>query len=411
MGVDTIDSCSSVPDWPHHYLCTAVYGRMITQGGFARISALHHHYHHQSHLVCSPDMSSSLPPATHFLATTQLEAETLSDGELSPDSLFDEPQESPPVLSRLLPRPGTRTMTETSLENVVDLTRTGGGATISRRSAPPIPGLFFDPSLLLPADLADSVLRSCMRSFFGDHDHGGGGAGVNQVMLFGRAGHDSGTSSAFPLFLNELLEATSELLAQHPALPRETHAMLFPPAPHEHGAGVGAGDRDGNVPRARQAIINLYRPGEGISPHVDLLRRFGDGIVGVSLGDGGVAMRFARAEAEAEARDTGDEDDEYEVWLPSRSVLVLTEEARYKWTHGIAPRLRDKVEVAAAGEERDGWMWQERGVRVSVTFRWLLPGADIVGGDSISDDGENPQTGIAAADADADAGRWDGGNA
>jgi hypothetical protein len=276
-------------------------------------------------------------------------------------------------------------MTETSPENV-DLTRTGGGGTISRRSAPPIPGLFFDPSLLLPADLADSVLRSCMRSFF--DDHGGGGAGVNQVMLFGRAGHDGGTSSAFPLFLNELLAATSELLAQHPTLPRETHAMLFPPAaPHEHEHG----DTDGHLPRARQAIINLYRPGEGISPHVDLLRRFGDGIVGVSLGDGGVAMRFARAEAEP--RDTGDAgeggDDEYEVWLPSRSVLVLTGEARYKWTHGIAPRLRDKVEVVAAGEGDDGWMWQERGVRVSVTFRWLLPGADIVGGDSISDDGEN----------------------
>jgi hypothetical protein len=299
-------------------------------------------------------------------------------------------------------------MTETSPENVVDLTCTGG--TIARRSAPPIPGLFFDPSLLLPADLADSVLRSCMRSFF--DDRGAAGAGVNQVMLFGRAGHDSGSSSAFPLFLNELLAATSELLAQHPTLPRETHAMLFPPAdPHE----LGDGERDRHVPRARQAIVNLYRPGEGISPHVDLLRRFGDGIVGVSLGEGGVAMRFARAEAEAEARDTGDASsvdageggDEYEVWLPSGSVLVLTREARYKWTHGIAPRLRDKVEIVAAGEEGDGCMWQERGVRVSVTFRWLLPGADIVGGDSISDGGENHQTGA----GDADAGRWDGGNA
>ena len=297
-------------------------------------------------------------------------------------------------------------MTEASRENVVDLTRTGG--TIARRSAPPIPGLFFDPSLLLPADLADSVLRSCMTSFF--DGQGTAGAGVNQVMLFGRAGHDSGSSSAFPLFLNELLAATSELLAQHPTLPRETHAMLFPPALHAHEHENGDEDRDGPVPRARQAIINLYRPGEGISPHVDLLRRFGDGIVGVSLGDRGVAMRFARAEAEA--RDTGnastadvgeDGDDGYEVWLPSRSVLVLTGEARYKWTHGIAPRLGDKVEVVAAGEG-DGWMWQERGVRVSVTFRWLLPGADIVGGHSASDDGEVHQAGT-DADADADAGR------
>jgi 2OG-Fe(II) oxygenase superfamily len=385
MGVDTINSCPSVPDWPHHYLCTAVYGRMITQGGFSRTSALNHH----TLSVALTDMSSSLPPVTHFLATTQLEGETLSDGELSPDSLFDEPRVSPPVLSRLLPPPGTRTFTETNPENV-DLTCTTGGSTIiARRSAPPIPGLFFDPSLLLPADLADSVLRSCTKSFFDDHGGGAARAGVNQVMLFGRAGHDSGSSSAFPPFLNGLLAATSELLAQHPTLPRETHAMLFPPAPH----GNEHGDRNGrHVPRARQAIINLYRPGEGISPHVDLLRRFGDGIVGVSLGDRGVAMRFAQA---------GEDGDEHEVWLPSGSVLVLTGEARYKWTHGIAPRLRDKVEAVAAGEG-DGWMWQERGMRVSVTFRWLLPGADIVGGDSVLDDGENHQTGI---DADADAGR------
>ena len=317
----------------------------------------------------------------------------MSDGEISPDSLFDELQESPQVLSRLLPPPGTRTMTGTNPENV-DLTCTSGRGPIARRSAPPIPGLFFDPSLLLPADLANSVLRSCMKSFFDDHvEADAAGAGVNQVMLFGRAGHDSGSTSAFPRFLNELLAATSKLLTQHPTLPRETHAMLFPPAPHEHGDG------DGDVPRARQAIINLYRPGEGISPHVDLLRRFGDGIVGVSLGDGGVAMRFARA---------GEDGDEYDVWLPSGSVLVLTGEARYKWTHGIAPRLRDKVENIATGD--DGWMLQERGLRVSITFRWLLPGADVVGGDSVSDDGENHQTGT-AADSNADAGKWGVGNA
>jgi 2OG-Fe(II) oxygenase superfamily len=252
-------------------------------------------------------------------------------------------------------------MAELASRENVDLT-----CPISRRSAPPIPGLFFDPSLLLQVDLAESVLRSCMGSFFVSP-----GEGVNQVMLFGRAGRESG---AFPPFLSELLAATSALLMQHPTLPRETHAMLFPPASTHASC-------------ARQAIINLYRPGEGIASHVDLLRRFGDGIVGVSLGEGegGVAMRFARAAEGREAGGGNGDRDEFEVWLPSRSVLVLTREARYEWTHGIAARLRDKVED---GEEKEGgrWQWQERGVRVSVTFRWLLPGADIVGGDSISDD-------------------------
>jgi hypothetical protein len=209
-----------------------------------------------------------------------------------------------------------------------------------------------------------------MSSFFADPE----GAGINQVMLFGRAGRDGGESTAFPPFLNALLAATSELLLRHSTLSRETHAMLFPPP----------NDR---VPRARQAIINLYHPGGGISPHVDLLNRFGDGIVGVSLGSG-TSMRFARGERNVEGDGAGGDRDHHEIWLPPRSVLVLTGEARYKWTHGIVPRMKDKVEDVAG---RDEWQWQERGVRVSVTFRWLLPGAEIVGGDTDSDGGEDRQ--------------------
>jgi hypothetical protein len=107
----------------------------------------------------------------------------------------------------------------------------------------------------------------------------------------------------------------------------------------------------------------------------------------VSLG-GGAAMRFARAETSGGGgrgeNGHGDGDgNECEVWLPPRSVLVLTGEARYAWTHGIAPRVRDRVEDTVDG---GGWQWQERGVRVSVTFRWLLPGAEIVGCDSDSED-------------------------
>ncbi|KAG2437658.1 hypothetical protein HYH02_011039 [Chlamydomonas schloesseri] len=45
-------------------------------------------------------------------------------------------------------------------------------------------------------------------------------------------------------------------------------------------------------PAFDQAIVNLYRPGEGITDHVDLAR-FQDGIVGVSMG-GPVVMDFRR---------------------------------------------------------------------------------------------------------------------
>ncbi|KAH9062286.1 hypothetical protein EDB87DRAFT_334834 [Lactarius vividus] len=302
-----------------------------------------------------------LSPLAILVDTSPPESQALSDVELSPDSLFDEPQQ---LSTTPQPPPGTRTAATGTPGNHDDFTCT----LVARRSAPPIPGLFFDPGLLLPPDLADSVLRACMTSFFpppGD----GSLSQVNQVMLFGRAGHED---AAFPPFLGALLEATSTLLRRATALPAETLALLFPGVALDH-----------EEPRARQAIVNLYRPGEGIAPHVDLLNRFGDGIVGVSLG-GGVAMRFARV---------GGGGEEYEVWLPPRSVIVLTGEARYAWTHGIPARDRDRVEEVGSG---GGWQWHYREPRVSVTFRWLLPGAEIVGeGDSDSgSDGEDRQAAV-----------------
>ncbi|KAJ7682939.1 hypothetical protein B0H17DRAFT_860928, partial [Mycena rosella] len=194
--------------------------------------------------------------------------------------------------------------------------------------APPIPGLFFLPSLLIPHELADQVTQFCMSHYFAQ-------PGVNQIMLFGvAAASGCAPSSGLPPLLSALLSTISTLLA--PALPPAVHALLFPAAPT----------------RARQAILNLYRPGEGITPHVDLPARFGDGIVGVSLGSGEAGAEPVR------------------LFLPARSVLVLSGAARYEWTHGIEERMADRV--AGAGVV-------ERGVRLSITFRWLLPGADVVG--------------------------------
>ena len=315
-------------------------------------------------LVCISDMPVPHSPPAMQVDTSPLEPQSLSDVELSPDSLFDEPQElSSTTPSKPQLPPGARTAATEGDDPTCTI--------IARRSAPPIPGLFFDPSLLLPPDLADSVLNACMTSFFPPPSDGSLSQ-VNQVMLFSRAGREA---AAFPPFLGSLLEATAGLLQRGAALPAETHALLFPGT---------------NAAHARQAIVNLYRPGEGIAPHVDLLSRFGDGIVGVSLG-GGVAMRFARS------AESGGGDECEEVWLPPRSVIVLSGEARYRWTHGIVPRGRDRVQKE---DGEGGWRWHCREPRVSVTFRWLLPGAEVVGGvggdgdDSDSDlDGEDCRAG------------------
>ncbi|KAJ7147322.1 hypothetical protein C8R46DRAFT_1180222 [Mycena filopes] len=190
--------------------------------------------------------------------------------------------------------------------------------------APPVSGLFFTPSLLLPLELADQITHFCLKHYFNR-------PGVNQIMLFGVASNSS-PSSGLPPILLELLATMSVLL--QPSLPPEIHTLLFPRTPTH----------------ARQAILNLYHPGEGITPHVDLLKRFGDGIVGISLGSSCTKL-----------------------FLPERSMIVLSGDARYAWTHGIEKRTSDIVADA------DAFRLVERGVRLSITFRWLLPSEDVVG--------------------------------
>ncbi|KAG1801944.1 uncharacterized protein BJ212DRAFT_1286149 [Suillus subaureus] len=208
------------------------------------------------------------------------------------------------------------------------------------RTAPPIPGLFVPP-IRLPLELANDIVQQCMSLYFDGRD-------INQIMLFGRTTSEHGESmgSGLPTFLITLLHWLADLLRDH--LPEKVHEMLFPPkdAPQ----------------RARQAILNLYHPGEGISPHIDLLKRFDDGIIGVSFGSG-CTVPLDR--------------DHWDLYLEERSVLVLSEDARYDWTHGIDGKPRDFVSGGVDGQGEPEWI--ERGTRLSITFRWLLPGADIVG--------------------------------
>lgn len=267
-----------------------------------------------------------------------------SSGSSSANSLFDAPP------------PATRT-TGPSLSFAEHA--------IASRRPPPIPGLFAPP-VLLPVDLADEVMHICSEKYFSS-------GSVNQVMLFGRALPLEHTADSepgvqapgLPPFLTRLLSSLCELL--RPELPPAAHALLFPPP----GAPL----------RSRQAILNRYTPGEGITPHVDLLRRFGDGIVGVSFGST-CTMGFRRVADDDEEEggavsESAEGESEWNLHLPERSIVVLSGDARYRWTHGIEGRAGDFVRDEQGSEAR----WIERGTRMSITFRWLLPGADIVGGD------------------------------
>jgi len=110
---------------------------------------------------------------------------------------------------------------------------------------------------------------------------------------------------------------------------------------------------------------------------VDLLNRFDDGIIGVTL-CGSCVMSFEEVENtfQSAGKYTEGAEKKWDLYLPERSVLVMSKDARYHWKHGIPGRTHDLV------EDEDGNHKPcliKRGIRLSVTFRWLLPGADIVG--------------------------------
>ncbi|XP_053978893.1 alkylated DNA repair protein alkB homolog 8 isoform X1 [Hylaeus volcanicus] len=104
-----------------------------------------------------------------------------------------------------------------------------------------------------------------------------------------------------------------------------------------------------------QLTINRYLPGQGIPSHIDTHSIFEDTILSLSLGSACI-MDFKR------------EDKRVAILLPPRSLLIMSGEARYAWSHGICPRHNDVVETV------NGITTQPRGTRVSFTFRKVRSG-------------------------------------
>ncbi|KAJ1980411.1 hypothetical protein H4R35_001134 [Dimargaris xerosporica] len=99
-----------------------------------------------------------------------------------------------------------------------------------------------------------------------------------------------------------------------------------------------------------QLIGNMYQPGEGIRPHVDLAR-FDDGIGIVSLASH-CTMVFAPA-------DPVSTQPPVTLVLEPGDILAMTGDARYAWTHAIPGQAVDMVE----GQPR------YRSTRISLTLR------------------------------------------
>ncbi|KAI8068263.1 hypothetical protein BC940DRAFT_299551 [Gongronella butleri] len=99
-------------------------------------------------------------------------------------------------------------------------------------------------------------------------------------------------------------------------------------------------------------LVNEYKPGQGIMPHTDAPALFGPSILSLSL-QSPCLMTFKHV-------DTGASVD---IYLPRRSLVVMTEEARYRYKHSIA---KDLVEKRV-----DGTVF-ERETRISFTFREII---------------------------------------
>ena len=110
--------------------------------------------------------------------------------------------------------------------------------------------------------------------------------------------------------------------------------------------------KDGPFPAVPdQAIVNEYLPGQGISAHIDCVPCFADTIASLSLGSPTI-MQFTHPH-------TGEKRD---LLLKERSLIVLSAEARYEWTHAIPARKSDIISGIKVNRDR----------RVSLTFRNVI---------------------------------------
>jgi alkylated DNA repair dioxygenase AlkB len=98
-------------------------------------------------------------------------------------------------------------------------------------------------------------------------------------------------------------------------------------------------------------LVNTYLPGDGCVAHVDDPSFWDDWVVGLSLGSG-CMLEFRKLTWDTPP---------VQLWIPPRSIYILTGDARYKYTHSIPFATSDSV---------DGKILP-RAKRVSITFRTI----------------------------------------
>merc|ERR1712029_1083057 len=113
-----------------------------------------------------------------------------------------------------------------------------------------------------------------------------------------------------------------------------------------------------------QCTVNRYQPGQGIPAHVDTHSCCTSHIASVSLVSD-TTMDFSHL---------SNGEDSVSIRLTVGSLLVMSETARYAYSHGIVPRKHDIVPVKTQDMDGDRLTLVPRGTRVSFTFRKTLEG-------------------------------------
>lgn len=110
-----------------------------------------------------------------------------------------------------------------------------------------------------------------------------------------------------------------------------------------------------NQPPMDRIIVNEYTQKQGITPHIDRVEPFGPYIMSLSLGSEAV-MDFYGSNGET-----------HSFWLNTRSLVIMSGDARYIWKHGIKPNIKQEG-ITPDGQFKYGnrsFDWR----RISVTWR------------------------------------------
>jgi alkylated DNA repair dioxygenase AlkB len=181
---------------------------------------------------------------------------------------------------------------------------------VAREDVPDIPGLSYRPNYITPAEEAELVAAIDQEDWDTTWDR--------RRQPYGAA-YGAGAQTQRPI------PAWGQKLAQR-----------------MHWEGISERVFD-------QLLINEYLPGQGIALHRDY-SPFDRTVVSLSLLSPCV-MDFRRADGQVSAS----------LQLEPRSLLVLSDAARYQWQHGIARRKNDRWHGLLVPRSR----------RLSVTFRLL----------------------------------------